>query len=558
MDARHFIAEEGKEPGQVILSPGQPAPDLQEYIAKAEENSAPTNRRMCMAIWGMNRFYRKALSVDTFPDWHDALREAQVLWEQKPQEPDETSLGISGPCFVAAYLIRDHCTDLDASELEWCRQIVIDTVLRKDAEKDFNTRSSKNPYDGSRPCAIVLPLFLKGALDNQIRRRVEQCLAVAVTHTSEEVRDYVSEGVRNWLWEIDSALAKACIGGLCELANVENQIRRTKRRRKEYSREGEEGAILAATREIRGRIIKRETFSALISPEVDLETHDWPELLDALNMIEPDVCDKDLCTFIMGCLTAALRDAEAAEAWKSNQRHRAHYEFQYPFAELFARYALARPVTEAVQIGLLIRDYVERCPKYLVELLETLPYEEDRVRSGEAFWSIWREISDPIFKHQLLRGSPRIWRYDEIRRLVRVLLFSDIKWTDGVKEWEPVSANRDFIEYAASTVGNTPAGFGSLLSLLISVGQVFLPDAIKLLADSVKKAEGRDLLKDINAAFDLEILLRKICYNYGTVVRQRASLHLAVVLLLDKLVEYGSHTGFRLRDYIISPLPTVN
>ena len=108
------------------------------------------------------------------------------------------------------------------------------------------------------------------------------------------------------------------------------------------------------------------------------------------------------------------------------------------------------------------------------------------------------------------------------------------------------------------TVGNTPAGFGALLSLLISMGQVFLPDAIKLLADSVKNAEGRDLLKDINAAFDLEILLRKICYEYGTVVRQRASLHLAVVLLLDKLVEYGSHTGFRLRDYIISPLPTVN
>ena len=203
-------------------------------------------------------------------------------------------------------------------------------MLRKDAEKDFNTRSSKNPYDGSRPCAIVLPLLLKGALDNQIRRRVEQCIAVAVTHASGEVRDYAAEGIRSWLWEIDPTFAKACVGGLCELANVENQIRQTKRRRKEYSREGEEGAILAATREIRGRIIKRETFTVLISPEVDLETHGWPELLDALNMIKPDVCDKDLCTFIMGCLTAALRDAEVAEAWKSNHRHRAHYDPSLP------------------------------------------------------------------------------------------------------------------------------------------------------------------------------------------------------------------------------------
>ena len=52
--------------------------------------------------------------------------------------------------------------------------------------------------------------------------------------------------------------------------------------------------------------------------------------------------------------------------------------------------------------------------------------------------------------------------------------------------------------------------------------------------------------------------LGKVCYGFGTVVRQRPELHRAVILLLDKLVERGSHTGFRLRDYIIAPLPTVD
>ena len=66
------------------------------------------------------------------------------------------------------------------------------------------------------------------------------------------------------------------------------------------------------------------------------------------------------------------------------------------------------------------------------------------------------------------------------------------------------------------------------------------------------------LLEDRNSEFQLEVLLRKVCYSFGTVIRQRPDLHRAVILLLDKLEERGSHTAFRLRDYMIAPLPIVN
>ena len=554
--ARHFKAEECKEPGQVLLTPGEPAPDLQQFIAKEEEKNTPTNRSMRLSAWGMMQFRREALSTDVFPDWHDALREAQVILEQRSLGVDEVSFAKSGPCFVAAYLIRDHYTELTPSELEWCRELVIDTVLRKDAERSFDTRISKNPLDGSRPCALVLPLLLKNAPDYKTRSRVEECLAAAMTHTSEEVRDYAAEGVRSWLWNIDPNFAKACVGGLCELANAENQIRQVQRRLEKFSREGEENTLMAATTEIRARIVKRNTFTALNTPVIDLETHDWPELLDALSMIEPTTKDTDLSVLVMACLTAVLREAQADEAWKSDHRGNVSYEFLSAFATLFARFALARPVAEAEQIGQLMCDYIERCPKYLGELLEALPYEEDRVHSGEAFWIIWKSVARPIFEHTLLLG-PRIWRYDELRKLVRILLFADIKWNDHVREWTPLTDNRHFIESAVSVVGNTPVGFGALVSFLSSaVGQVFLPDIIRLLANSVGEAKGQANFNDINAQFDIEVLLRKACYSFGGVIRQRPDLHRAVILLLDMLVERGSHTAFRLRDYIISPLPT--
>lgn len=556
MDARHFKAIEGKEPGQVVLTPGEPTPDLQQFITKAAEDNAPFERRMRLANWGVRQFRRDVQTTDAFPDWRDALHEAQFLQEQQPAEVDKTSLGMSGPCFVASYLVRDHYDELQANELEWCRRLLIEEVLRKDAERTFETRISKNAMDGSRPAAAVLPLLLRGDVGSGIQRQIEECLATAVTHTSEEVRDYAAAGIREWLWETDAGFAKACVGGLFDLAGTENHIRSVYRHRLD-PQDDTENAVRAAIVDIRAKIVKRETVAVLKTPKVDLEKYDWPEMLDALNMLRSDVSDPDLRGFVMENLAASFDDAEAAEGRNSRDHHCAHYEFQYPFAKLFAQFALAGPIEEAAQIGKVLSQYIERCPKYLGVLLEMLPYEEDRVRSNLVFWTIWKNVSDPIFQHDLLRRSSRVWRYDQVRKLVRVLLFADTEWKKDVKEWEPVTANRDFFEHAAEVVGNTESGFGALLSLLCTVGQVFLPDAVRWLSNALERAEGRDLLSDQSALFQLEILLRKLCYGYGSDIRQRPELHRAVLMLLDRLVESGSHTGFRLRDYIVAPLPLV-
>ena len=560
MDARHVKTEEGQEPGQILLVPSEPEPDLQRYIDQAKADRAPRDRRMRLATWGMTRFRRESQATDAFPDWHDALREARTLSEQQPSDRDEAFFEMAGPYFVAAYVVRDHYTELQSFEFEWCRRMIIEEVRRKDAEGTSQARLSRNAFEGSRPCAVVLPLLLKSPGDSQTRIQIEQCLAVAVTHISNEVRDYAAVGVHDWLWEIDPALAKACIGGLVELSGVKNQSRRAARQRRggAFSQERQENIVWEATTNIRARIVTREALASLAIPEVDLEMYDWPELLDALSMIEPHTDDPDLCAFVMGCLAAVLHQAEAAEAWQAPHSGHISYEFQRAFARLFARYVLARSVVEAVQIGQRLREYIDRCPEYLGKLLEIFPYEEDRIRSGELFWAIWKSVADPVFAHSLLQESPHIWRYHEMRKLVRILLFADIVWQDGVQEWEPVNANRSFIESAVSATGHTPAGFGALLSLLSSVGQVFLPDALRWLAASVERASGRDLLEDPHAEFQIEVLLRKICYHHGTVIRQRPELQRAVILLLDRLVERGSHTGFRLRDYIISPLPSIS
>jgi hypothetical protein len=78
---------------------------------------------------------------------------------------------------------------------------------------------------------------------------------------------------------------------------------------------------------------------------------------------------------------------------------------------------------------------------------------------------------------------------------------------------------------------------------------------VNWLAQLIEGSPGVSLLENQNTDFELEVLLRNVSYSSGTAVRQRPELHRNALLLLDKLVERGSHTAFRLRDYIVAPLP---
>ena len=336
---------------------------------------------MRLANWGMTHFRGESQANEAFSDWREALAEAQALKDNEVAGTDATVLDLAGPFFVAAYVIRDHFSELQPAEVAWCRRVLITELIRKDADKSRDTRISRSPFEGSRPAALVLPLLLRQIQDDETRKQVEESLAMAVTHTSEEVRDYVAEGIRVWLWDIDPRLAKACVGGLVELAAAENRIRASHRHDLDYSIEAVEREIEDATTEIRGRILNRQTLDVFESLHIDLRKHDWPELLDALSMVKPDTDDADLKAFFMANLEALLREAEAGETFRSTRQ--VSYEFQHAFANLFARFALARPAAEADAFAAPLRDNIEKCPRFIAVLLESSRLKRIEFCSGE-------------------------------------------------------------------------------------------------------------------------------------------------------------------------------
>jgi hypothetical protein len=73
MDARHFKAQGGKEPGQIILTSGQPPAALQNFINEGAEGRELFNRRMRLANWGMRHFRDESQKNEGFSDWREAL-----------------------------------------------------------------------------------------------------------------------------------------------------------------------------------------------------------------------------------------------------------------------------------------------------------------------------------------------------------------------------------------------------------------------------------------------------------------------------------------------------
>jgi hypothetical protein len=97
MDARHFKAEEGKEPGQIILTPSEPPADLQNFINEGAEGRELFNRRMRLANWGMTHFRGESQENEAFSDWREALAEAQALKDNEVAGTDATALDLGGP-----------------------------------------------------------------------------------------------------------------------------------------------------------------------------------------------------------------------------------------------------------------------------------------------------------------------------------------------------------------------------------------------------------------------------------------------------------------------------
>ncbi len=201
-------------------------------------------------------------------------------------------------------------------------------------------------------------------------------------------------------------------------------------------------------------------------------------------------------------------------------------------------------------------DNWQNCYKVTEYFIPYLFEAEDQSRNDAQFWNIWSTIATKAFEDLNQRADDRPIP-SELRKIIRTLLFSDIKWKENTTEWEPLTNNREFIQNACSHIGHHSIGFNALVCLFKSaVERVFFPDALLWLNKALQQGDAKTIFQESNARFNLEVLLRNNLLSRESEIRGNTRIRQATVELLDALINSGSSTGFQLRERFIMPLPT--
>jgi hypothetical protein len=89
---------------------------------------------------------------------------------------------------------------------------------------------------------------------------------------------------------------------------------------------------------------------------------------------------------------------------------------------------------------------------------------------------------------------------------------------------------------------------------LYHVGEQSLPNAFICIASHLRDDGQQGILRKSNTTFLLEIMLQRHVYGRPLELKRHDALRVAVLFILDMMVENGSSAAFRMRDDFVTPI----
>ncbi len=531
----------GETPEGVLIGPKVEEPDLKSAVEESEKMTQELNRWARLSNWSSYTFKGDEKSKASFEDWRDALEEAIKLSEQPNDPREENYLNLTNPiAHAASSIVRFHVDELDTKELKWCTEVICEAVKEKAHTSDSMERVQRHASHGSRPSAFVLAiLFEKWAEDPKMQKKVKDVLGTALLHSIKEISDYAIAGINCSLWKSHPDFARRCFNILLWKA-LESEKLFSQRR----SGDGNYATKYISCCKKAKKILLDEKKSITL-PSIRLVAVNGEDFLQALSSVPIDNIDHYFVNLIATSLNDLAEEFRLKEENRNQNRIANSFEFHHAFYRI---YADAMFCCNEDDLPLLLDPLIksiDSAAKAAGDLMKELISVADRQESHDRFWMIWTPIADKVFDQ-----TSTLWRRAD---LIKIVLFANAHWKQGIKTWKPIEENRKFITNAFSLVGHTEAGFFALTRLLSNIGSFLLPEAIIDLNDARLRAEV-DVLKDQNTRAELEIVLRNTVFLHGSTVRQREKLRVSCIQLLDELVNRGSSLAFQLRELLIAPI----
>jgi len=543
IDLRQYVALEASTDNYIIYHLKPPERDIQEFLAEDAPTFEAYGNRISLVNWGRSTFKREENSK---PDeWRKRLLQAQHIHSELENMPDpiERQIVAPGPAYTALVSVRDHWDELAQKERDWCIGVILQSVYQSTAT---------SLIDGSLESAFILPALLGKGLPKDTVERLHEALAFSLTHASEKVKMYASEGIGAFLWQVDREMTLSYIAAMVYKAQLELELD-SREKAKPYSEQlSREDRARELADKVRSFIIRRDTLDEQELFELDL-SKSWGQI--ALHHLIPmigqrpqeDIAQKFfryVADSLVGCWNKYKRSRRDTHEYRN-------YGLESECTDRLASFALKLKAKDAADVCEPIINAVSFHPKEVAEFVRRLTIHEDIVGSGSVFWGLWEAISDemasaPWIEDLDRRNSDRVALLDA--------LFLRLSWDEGVRHWQRLEGNAWRLDKFFDKLPPSSAALTAYSRFLYHIGEKSLPDVFKIISKKLQQSDPKVILSNRDPVSFLESILRCWVYGQPASLKSDSSIRDSVLHLLNELVESGSSSAYKMRDDFVTPI----
>ena len=514
-----------------------------------------TERRLKLGhitTWARHEFHQGPTTEVTTDNWKKLVEWAQSEYRKLLEESDieEQQMCLPGPIYIAALSLRDHLSELNMEEITWCSEVLMKKVFDGLNDESGMAIRQTGATDGTAAAAYILPSLIDivGPAGEDLRLAIAICL----TFQDNRVMSSATQGIQRYVWRSHTTLAKSLLMGLIKFAYIYSSEQKEYRKFKlDYASYNEnKEAVTAKYRSVKSRIrlamAKSELEIDFDPAKINFEDFSSYYLASVVQMlpIEKGIYESESIFAVL-----VQKTLKVAKKEKGGRRTR-EFEFEKILNKFSSLFILRNDLETAKRFCAPLIASIEECPDYVADFIEELISNSDAALSGEHFWNVWHLFADQVFSPTRLDN--KFLRYRD-EKLIKTLLFSTIHWKPEAKVWKTLSNDPGHLEGAFKIACMTKPGFEALLILLDTVGGIYLPGALKWLADALSHVEKDEIFTEKGYRYALETLLQREIHQRSIQIRSDFVLQKSVLVLLDLLVAFGSSVAFQLRERIIRP-----
>lgn len=542
MDLREMKLGEPTQEGYMPLETRELDPDLQQLVEDSAEQWRGTNTAIKLFLWGNSFFDTDAKQHRTlYPSHVEALAEFRRLKQEPAKEDSYVTPNL--PALIAAALIRLDNDEIGGETRAWAEEEICKAVAAPVEYNDLETMQRFNA-DGSRAAACVLPLALSKTKQREL---LLGALAEALTHPTDEIREYAVRGVQQFLWKSEPTLARVCVLGLAHLAMMMGTAL---------------NILLYPEREVawkqsfgkaRAKLLDGLKAGVLDEPQLDQQLCYFPYLTPALETVPLDL-DWEWSRSAMGILVDAAATAIESEADERDLSYKA----RDAIAKLYARQLLYTTPEKLRAESSRLENLCEQIPDFAAMVLEDVLVEQYGAGDGTTnFWTLWDIATEICYRQPSIFQDGR-WYHSSHDKLLRILLFQSalfqsVPWIPDAHDFAILRKRPSFIRDSIRAIGTSALGFECVVNLLEGVGRgIGIPGALIELQQALDGQTQENPLENEVILWKIETVMRVAIHEHAAAIKKNNPLRAAVLTLLNKMVDAGSSVAFQLRDYFIA------